>query len=134
MKSSELMQGDLVLYEYNGEKIHARVVQIYRSYVLVESVGKEYKPIRIKEDKIFPVNLTPEILEKNGWIWDDKDVLYLYLEINGYKVVECLPHIRDTAIHCVLVYGGTRLRITIQFVHQLQHCLRLVGIKKEIWN
>lgn len=132
MKASELMQGDLVLYKYNGEKIHARVVQIYRSSALVESVSKEYKPTKIKEDKIFPVNLTPEILEKNGWIWEDKDVLYLYLEINGYKVVECLPHISDTAIHCVWAYGGKRLRITIQFVHQLQHCLRLVGIDKTI--
>ena len=132
MKASGLMQGDLVLYKYNGEKIHARVVQIYRSSALVESVSKEYKPIRIKEDKIFPVNLTPEILEKNGWIWEDKDVLYLYLEINGYKVAECLPHISDAAIRFVLVYGGTRLRITIQFVHKLQHALRLCGIEKTI--
>lgn len=58
MEANELMQGDLVLYEYNGEKIHARVVEIYRSSALVESVSKEYEPIEIEEDKLFPIPLT----------------------------------------------------------------------------
>lgn len=61
------MQGNIVLYEFEGEKIPARVVEIYRSSVLVKSINGEYEPIEINEAKIYPIEITPEILEKNGF-------------------------------------------------------------------
>lgn len=123
MKANELMQGDLILYEYNGEKFHARVVEIYRSSALVESVSKEYEPIEIEEDKLSPVPLTPEILEKNGFVYNaipfadgwEQFGLTLYRGGNGYR------------INC-----GINVSLIIDCVHQLQLALRLCGIDKEI--
>lgn len=111
MKANELMVGDWVL---NRKKF------------------SEVKPIRLtqvdfclwKADGIYakdyldcdPIPLTPEILEKNGWtLW----------EIEGeYKGV-------------ISIYGreapfGVFDGIEINFVHQLQHALRLCGINKTI--
>lgn len=77
--------------------------------VLQLSEGKDYKHIS-------PIPITPEILEKNGWaLW----------EIEGeYKGV-------------ISIYGreapfGVFDGIEINFVHQLQHALRLCGIDKTI--
>lgn len=118
MKARELMQGNIILYEYEGQKIPARVVEIYRSSVLVESISGEYVPIEISEDKIFPVELTPEILEKNRFIRDGESWWYLDFRIvlftsNGVSLV------------C-----GRQMRF--RYVHQLQKALQLCGIEKEI--
>lgn len=135
MKANELMQGDVVLYEYNGEKTHARVVEIYRSSALVENVSKKY--VEIAEDKLFPIPLTPEILEKYGLIvkhpenakrtyWKDcagqivghKNRGLMYMEISGNPVKPGYFHPH---------FSGH-----IQFVHELQRALRLCRIEKEI--
>lgn len=127
MKANELMQGDLVLYEYNGEKFHARVVETYRSSALVESVGKEYEPIEIEEDKLFPIPLSPEILEKNGF------------EARGYKEL-----VLDADECCFALQEGvdginswwwemfSSPIIPINYVHQLQLALCLCGITLNI--
>lgn len=124
------MIGDWVKFPIGNEKI------IDLPYIpgkgICASFAASATLFPVEVEKLQPIPLTAEILEKNGWIWEDKDALYLYLKINGCKVVECLPHISDTAIHCVLAYRNTRLRITLRFVHELQHALRLCGIEHEI--
>lgn len=126
MKATELMQGDLVLYEYSGEKIHARVVEIYRSSALVESVSKEYEPIEIAEDKLFPVALTPEILEKNGF----RHGCY----VGGYYSPDCPFRVfTKTEGKCgFTTLFDDEIHFSCVFVHELQHALRLCGIEKEI--
>ena len=120
---NELMIGDIVLYEYDGQKFPARVVEIYRDSVLVESINGEYEPIEIEEDKIFPVEITSEILEKNGFVYNaipfvdgwEQFGLTLYRGGNGYRI-DC----------------GMNVSLIIDCVHELQHALRLCGIEKEI--
>ena len=129
MKANELMLGYLVLYEYNGEKIRARVVEVYRSSVLVESVSKEYEPIEIEEDKLFPVLLTPEILEKNGFrklvTYGTEKWLRDNVRLNFYDSGETWRFCADTN-------RNENSVIYIRFVHELQHALRICGIEKEI--
>ena len=125
MIANELMQGDLVLYEYNGDKFPARVVEIYRSSALVESVSKEYEPIEIAEDKLFPVAISPEILFKNGWIYLGD---YWDIEIDEGFMLE----IGVDGKNCYWWIVGTMLICPINYVHELQHALRLRGIDKEI--
>lgn len=55
--------------------------------------------------RIKPIPLTPEILEKNGFR-------------NGYIRIFYDPY--------------TRIEMEMQYVHDLQHFLRLCGIEKEI--
>lgn len=126
MKANELMQGYIVLYEYDGQKFPARVIEIYRNSVLVESINGEYEPIEIEEDKIFPVSLTPEILEKNGF----RKGSY----VGGYYSLECPFRVFVKQVeNCEFsVLFDEEIHFSCTYVHQLQHALRLCGIDKEI--
>ncbi|MBR5030871.1 MAG: hypothetical protein IKT03_05580 [Muribaculaceae bacterium] len=78
-------------------------------------------------DHIEPIPLTPEILEKNFsstayWYFIGTDKFCF--RIDKYKDKWDLYFGRDGK--------GTNLRIKINYVHELQHALRLCGIDKEI--
>jgi len=141
MKASELMQGNIVLYEYEGQKTLARVVEIYRNSVLVEDISGEYEPIEIDEDKIFPVELIAEILEKKGWRkeFDRKPYMTFYhLEDEKYWLMWCISeHTLDVQRQNKTLLDkynlcAERVVIACDYVHQLQQALRLCGIDKEI--
>lgn len=137
MKANELMQGDIVLYEYDGQKFPAMVIEIYRNSVLVESTNGEYEPIEIEEDKIFPVDLTPKILEKNGFVYKklkgigDKEIWRIeddYYDIDIYEWSDSIWIFRYDCTEMSLPHT----QVTMSYVHELQHALRLCGIEKEI--
>ena len=74
-------------------------------------------------DGVWPIPLTAKILEKNGFRFNNLPMeqywqqygLRLYLSGHGY------------GINC-----GENVSLHIDYVHQLQHALRLCGIEKEI--
>lgn len=74
-------------------------------------------------DFLDPIPLTPEILEKNGFVYNDLPFvqsweqfgLSLYLGGDGYR------------INC-----GQNVAMVIDSIHQLQHALKLCGINLEI--
>ena len=83
-------------------------------------------------DEIEPIPLTPEILEKNGFVLiDDEDKMYrLNLAEDesvcvtaDFKCEEPFVHVRNTC------YQATPY---CRYVHQLQHALRLCGIERKI--
>lgn len=131
MKANEIMVGDWVFVHKPTCKGH-RVDYINEMEEEIGADGEFYNVCDIE-----PVPLTPEILEKNGFIvkrtesakrtyWKDcagqivghKNRGLMYMEISGnpVKFGYFLPH-----------FSGH-----IQFVHELQHALRLCGISKEI--
>ena len=77
------------------------------------------------ESDLEPISLTPEILEKNGWRYDKSactwvnDDIEIHLEDgfdgNGFWWKAGVNHITP-----------------INYVHQFQHVLKILGIKKEI--
>lgn len=142
MKANELMQGYIVLYEYDGQKFPARVIEIYRNSALVESINGEYEPIEIDEDKIFPVSLTAEILEKNGftsygeaWYLPENKATGNEKILVGFYMYETHISVRngskcfDNSVPCEYRACAANRHV---FVHELQHALRLCGILKEI--
>ena len=71
-----------------------------------------------------PILITPEILEKNGY---KRGLL-----IHEYKISDGLYYDLECGI---LLFGyehGTVLEINCNYVHELQHTLKLCGIEKEI--
>lgn len=132
MKASELMPGGIVLYEYEGHKTPAKVFEIYRDSVLVEDISGEYEPIEIDEAKIYPIEITPEILKKNGFRHGDGFEKRWYdLKIEDKKV----SLYQSNTFYTLKIDEGiwTKLNnIYIRFVHELQHALRLCGIDKSI--
>ena len=95
--------------------------------------------IKLHKMETVPIPLTPEILEKNGlkkrnnyqWIYRDnicKIVVSIAPQIEiGGKSLGMPP------VNIMLEGASFNVNITFDgFVHELQHALRLCGIKKEI--
>lgn len=129
MKPEELQLGDIVATTPSGMPI--KVVAIHRKKVAYHACTDRFSWVRI--GLLQPIPLTPEILEKNGFI-GDKNV--------------CKTKVRDDSKdelwQCEYAWYLKNLRIknhtnssiarlyNIMFVHELQHALKLCGINKEI--
>ena len=117
MKANELMIGDWINHKITGENL--QITEILSWGVKVN----EYKDAVADSIDIQPIPLTPEILEKNGFVYNKLPFeqswqqfgLSLYLGGNGYR------------INC-----GENVSLRIDSVHELQHFLRIAGIDKEI--
>ena len=115
LHANELMVGDLILV--NGRPT--------RVYGIMERQRRIYDTMTndISLKRCDPMPLTPEILEKNGFVYNaipfvdgwEQFGLTLYRGGNGYRI-DC----------------GINVSLIIDCVHELQHCLKLVGIEKEI--
>lgn len=144
MKAADLMIGDWVFAE--GKLTQVTDIDesdgINREWIAgCEDCGC------IHEKDIEPIPLTPEILEKN-WLWEkdpDRNPNCLIAEANTatFSDAEGKPHswvqIQDiSSIECsrwyLKIWGKGKLGISgyIGYVHELQHALRICGIKKKI--
>ena len=121
MKITEFMVGDWVdfYHPYEPEK---KIVTRHLVTEIFECglVGISNHPNPVHADHIEPVKITPEILEKNlstepqiAWCvgWNKKDDIHVEIKREDLNAA---------------FYG------VVDFVHQLQHALRLCGIEKEI--
>ena len=123
MNVNELMIGDWVRFPNSIDKVQEISYVCGKGYCASFAASTTLFPISI--DKIKPIPLTPEILEKNGFVYDSKDKLFedIYPRISmlyaQYRLVE------NGGIN----YGEIS---EIKYVHQLQHALGLCGIEKEI--
>lgn len=80
-----------------------------------------------------PIPLTPEILEKNGFVCKDG---YRFVNIDMLSTVEKYGN-KYYDYHNIYkkgkAYRPIRVRAdNIKYVHELQHAMRLAGIEKEI--
>ena len=122
MKEKDLMVGDWVMYNPN--------VFIEDEY----ETAKEWFPTQINngedidlaiEGCYAPIPLTPEILEKNGFTKDlDLDNVHYWFTLIDEHIRFSILHVRN-----VFQWLGP---LDFKYVHELQHALRLCGIKKEI--
>ncbi len=127
MKCEELMVGDwvrVIPYKKNG-----RIYRIDDTY----GKGNEYVGVIDGDFDIGllePIPLTPEILEKNGFVkqgfpgWEIYTEDFLILWRNDYPDVLEIRSLNAA-------YGSFR-RSHISYVHELQHALRLCRINKTI--
>lgn len=120
MKANELQIGDFVLY--NDDICIVDEIRVDNTVVLT-ALNTDVTSIdgdQVSVNEITPIPLTAEILEKNRFIysilhndWTNADCnFYLYVGGNGYWI--------------------QNTDIKLDYVHQLQHALRLCNIEKEI--
>ena len=139
MNTKELMLGDLVNYrpgwineetgkpEYEFESMFpVRVIFITPDAVQYDENMPDDSIITIEaaDYELFPIPLTPEFLEKNGFVacqfWHEyKD--------GNITIQACIPSIRMKNGPCEL-----EIKEGVHYVHQLQQLFRLCGIEKEI--
>ncbi len=120
MKANDLMIGDWVMVAECVADAHFidypdKIESIRDGLVGLESDGLE-----TIIERIAPIPLTAEILEKNGFVkqwnesWKLNNSNLLIDEDNGLYV------------------GISMLSLRLDYVHELQHVLRFCGIDKEI--
>lgn len=144
MKVNELMIGDLI----NGFGVVRRVTGIHGlerpedDGLLTTMVpGCEFPESNLSFRPCYarPIPLTGEILEKNGfnnrhrrWMWKKKDN-YCRIKVSFAPKLEIEGEIFDEPPISLQVDGDTfSLNIIVEYVHELQHALKLCGIEKEI--
>lgn len=145
MNIQELSVGDWVRYR-------DREWQVCSLYQFTEEVGLWRKDSQFCETitDIQPIPLTPEILEKNGFkLFTEKhygfipDIEHPYIRVCDIKDtikkndvrIWMFEHRHNWCFHCINHGIGSSNNLGkayITDVHELQHCLRLAKIDKEI--
>lgn len=131
MKAQELMIGDWVEYRFTRWTEKGGVYKDYQ-YVQISSIGKLY--IKADNDRVasadgeefYPIPLTSEILEKNGWEhkwwWVHPSTRICFQE----KITGDFRVMPDTECDKRDWFA------TIKYVHELQHLYKLCGIEKDV--
>lgn len=120
MEARDLMVGDWVVY--NGDVDYINPIKI-EGMDIATGMCVTTDRDDVGFDGVWPIPLTAEILEKNGFEkCRIKEIEYFGWRLNEdfsleLNAVDTLMWNDDVAIH---------------YVHQLQHALRLCGIDKEI--
>jgi hypothetical protein len=132
LKISDLSVGDWVRYR-------DREWEVCSIYQFTGEVGLFRKDSQICEsiEDIDPIPITAEILEKNGWRVIAKEVLGEDYEYHGEeRVWEDENYSIDIceAKQGVFWYSWSNeyYMWRLEYVHQLQHLIRLAGVEKEI--
>lgn len=123
MKANELMIDDWV-YNKNIDK----PMQVYP--MMFSQMFRQKPDAKTEDYNIFPIPLTPEILEKNGWRNSAPDVwgkeyggfVFHWENRTGRFGMYDFRHLQEQ----------WTMHFQIKYTHQLQHALRLFGIKREI--
>lgn len=85
-----------------------------------------------------PIPLTQEILEKNGIIYDYDDEFcvadYTYMKVKGYQYTEdnILIDYCNGRLEVINDITDSQITMDINYVHELQHALKICEIEKEI--
>ena len=130
MRIEELSVGDWVRYR-------DREWQVCSLYKFTEEVGLWRKDSQFCEcvSDLHPIPFTPEILEKNGFrkLGRFDDYVIGERDSNPFIAVRLAEKFVEPTI--LVKNGGTSAHLFDsrgEYVHQLQHALRLAGIEKEI--
>ena len=132
MKAKELMIGDWVMAD-------GRVVRV--AAVHQRKIGYHRRHDKLawaRLDRLEYIPITSEILEKNGWKvkkgfvqhgnFGDGPLMLWHTEEN--KILRNFTH--ELEISDLSTDKGFRVIIECNYVHELQHALKLCGIEKEI--
>ena len=126
MKANELMIGDFVTRQnYENKDVVCKIIGLSKNSISVE-FDNGSRSMGASEDSISPIPLTPEILEKNGF----------NIEITPYTPdwKRCILNpnfFLEDRLKGFYHFNGNKLA-KIQYVHELQHALKLCGIEKQI--
>lgn len=121
MKANELMIGDYISVKPSGMPI--KVAAVHHKKVAYHTVINKLAWVR--ESLLEPIHLTPEILENNGFTKElDADGLHYWFTLIDEHTKFSILYARSA-----FQWLGP---LDFKYVHELQHALKLCGIKKEI--
>lgn len=128
MEAKELMIGDWCAY---GVNCKGRVTALTEHLITLSVDGDEINGLyMLVPDMVRPIPLTEEILVKNGFdrqYYDDGDSYWWAVFDGWFNVNFDHSECSEGEFRCVQFRD-----LVINYVHQLQHFLRLCNIDKEI--
>ncbi len=124
IKCTELQIGDWVrIYDIEQQALKAtgRIWEIQQEDVTVDTDGTDAGMWYSTEQCLQPVCITPELLKKNGWFTKDGAIWYKKgpVRLGWYEKKK------------ELIIGYHTMPIIVEFVHTLQHIIRLLGLEQE---
>lgn len=124
MEITDLMLNDYVMIHcFDGSDIVIKVTRVEGESGTVYGISKQGSHWANIED-VKPIPLTPEILEKNGFVnnegWDE------FVHYSDYPFIDFTLQVDEDGF-CLDLPNAR-----IAYVHELQHALKLFKIKKEI--
>ena len=128
MEICDLMIGDIVTFKDCQNDKKPVIIKIWsinqdgEAFAFIDN--DESVDEIVIDDEIVGIPLTPEILEKNGW--EERPTGYVFYT-DGKRYDNSLWYIFGNNTFVV-----NNAEFQINYVHQLQHALKLCGIDKEI--
>lgn len=121
MNTSSIMRGDWLYYKGRFNAFPFKVEQITKKKIGYHVLPNKNRVYYLRPNEVFPIPLTEEILTRN--FPNHKEIVWFPLDTKpGYfNIYWEHPS-----------FGDGELRLNIQYVHQLQHIVRMVGLTKEI--
>ena len=127
MRTNELSCKDLMVGDYVRHKKTKDIILVFEidnDRAVINNEPDGYCSERnISINDIEPVFITPEILEKIGFV--EKE-FYSELIVGDYRIICDLHNV------CIQRNGHVVLDAPIEYLHELQHAFRLCKIDKEI--
>ena len=121
MNTSSIMRGDWLFYKGRFNAFPFKVEQITKKKIGYHVLPNENRMYYLRPNEVFPIPLTEEILTRN--FPNHKEIVWFPLDtLTGYfNIYWKHPS-----------FGDGEIRLNIQYVHELQHILKMCGINKEI--
>lgn len=139
MRTEELQIGDWVqagsiaLYGEKRLSPPMRVTGIGEDWVYLNIEGNEADPFDYEPSDIEPISLTVDILLANGWEWGYPKKLRWECRDEDHLDGAIEFTIAPTGRLYIETWGiGYSLRLPTDYVHDLQHAIRLSKIDKDI--
>lgn len=131
MDAKELMIGDWLYIEdaNTKEKYYCRVKKIGTQFIFFDC--DEVDVDGLSYDCCFPIPLTPEILEKNGFSYP-KQSAWMKIDCPERQLWGCVHTDGAFWLYASGDCDKDESFAEIRYVHELQHALKLCRIEKEI--
>ena len=118
ISKKDLQVGDYVHLGIGAERHpHPLTVAGVLGDIYLDSDCEEDGVFVVEEEEVSPVLISPEILEKNGWVY-----------IEGIWALKSKPRLGWYPKTAQLIIDFRTFYMEIKYVHQLQHMMRLIGI------
>lgn len=132
LKLTDLMVGDYVMSFGVPHKVVGIRTDMLEPHIMTDMSDTWYE--EGIENLLEPIPLTPEILEKNFELLYRKKGIYIYSGIKGRFIIQNHYNVKewDWSLDYDKQTGTATAFGRVNYIHELQHCLRSNRIDKEI--
>jgi len=137
MNTSSIMRGDWLFYKGRFNAFPFKVEQITKKKIGYHVLPNENRIYYLRPNEVFPIPLTEEILERNGFKYNKDEtegtmqqVYKHYTKFFDFPLGRGFYIEHDTIDN--IFWITDHIWVKFQYVHELQQVIKKCGINKEI--